>query len=92
MHHQGKAIQTSQLSERLIKRQGKKKRQETLRVARMWRKRSPRALLVECESVRPVWETVQFPQEISNGTYDAGATVRRTFAKETESPIFKNLN
>ena len=50
----------------------------------MWRKRSPRTLLVECKLVLPVWETVQFPQEINNRTYDAEVTLRSTSPKETK--------
>ena len=50
----------------------------------MWRKRSPRALLVECKLVLPAWETVQFPQEIKNRTYDAEVTLQSASPKETK--------
>ena len=60
------------------------KRQEIIRVGENVEKRSPRALLVECKLVLPAWETVQFPQEIKNRTYDAEVTLQSASPKETK--------
>ena len=60
------------------------KDKKSYELARTWRKRSPRALLVECKLVLPAWETVQFPQEIKNRTYDAEVTLQSASPKETK--------